>query len=381
MHSLYEKIKDEIILLRRQIHMFPELSFNEFKTADTICSVLDKYKINYERNIAGTGIVAKIGKGQDKVLIIRADMDALPVCEETLLPFSSENDGVMHACGHDIHIASALACAIMLKKNEENLSGCAKIVFQPGEETTGGAEPMINEGILDNPKVTCAIGGHVTSELDVGKIMIKDGALMASPDDFSIVFVGKTTHGATPEYGLNPILPASKMVMECEEIAKDLKDGSVLSVCTIDANGSVNIIPERAKILGTFRSFSEDKRKEISNKLKDISNEIAKTYGVKAEYKYNFLYPPVINDVNTTKGIISAAKDVIGSENVITMPKPVMTGDDFSYFCKYVPSAYFWYGVKDGTDEPLHSSRFVASEDAIEICANVFYKFATDYLK
>lgn len=377
----YTLIKDEIIAVRRQIHQNPELSFDEIQTARTICDVLDKYGISYRKGIAKTGICAHIGKSDSKVLLIRADIDALPTEEKTGLPYSSKKNGVMHACGHDIHIASALAAAIILKKYEDVLNGSVKIVFQPAEETTGGAMPMIDEGILDNPAVTSALGGHVSPDFGVGKIKVKPGALMASPDDFMIKFIGKSSHGAEPKNGINPIIPAAEFASEINKEAQELcSGGNVLSICTLSSDGGINTIPDEALILGTFRSFDEDSRKTASELIYKFADEKAKKYGAKIEYKYNFLYPPVINDNKMTEDLISIAQNALGAENVLKFEKPLMTGDDFSYFCRYVPSVYFWYGADSGNGAPLHSSQFTADEGAIETCAKVFCEFTKWYL-
>ncbi len=377
----YKVIKNEIINLRRYIHAHPELSFNEYNTSASICSVLDRYNISYTKDIAKTGICCQIGQKTDKVLLIRADIDALPTQEQTGLEFSSVNDNVMHACGHDIHIASALSAAIVLKKHESLLNGCVKIVFQPGEETTGGAMPMIEEGIMDNPKVTCAIAGHVTPDFENGKIKLKSGPLMASPDDFMIKFIGKSAHGAEPQNGINPILPASEFVLGINDFLGDLlSGGNVLSVCTLLADGSVNTIPDIAMVLGTFRSFDEYSRKKASEMIATFADKCANKYDAKAKTKYNFLYPPVINEPTLTEQFTSLAQEVLGIENVFEFEKPLMTGDDFSYFGKYVPSVYFWFGGKV-KDDKLHSSKFVADENSIETCARLFYEFARWYLK
>lgn len=377
----YKLIKDEIIAVRRLIHQNPELGFEEENTAQTICSVLDKYDISYQKGIAKTGICACIGTTGDKVLLIRADIDALPTEEKTGLPYASKKSGVMHACGHDIHIASALAAAIVLKKHEKELKGSVKIVFQPAEETTGGAKPMIDEGILNNPKVTAAIGGHVSPEFKTGTVKVKPGALMASPDDFMIKFIGKSAHGAEPQNGINPIIPAAEFASEINNKAKTLcKDGNVLSICTLSSDGGVNTIPDEALILGTFRSFDEDSRNNASELLCSFAEEKARKFGAKIEYKYNFLYPPVINDNKMTEDLISIAQKALGAEKVLKFDKSLMTGDDFSYFGKYVPSVYFWYGADSGNSAPLHSSQFIADEDAIKTCAKVFCEFTNWYL-
>lgn len=379
----YEAIKTKIISVRRKIHQNPELGFEETETANAICEVLDEFNIEYVRDICKTGIVAQIGTKHNKVLLIRADMDALPIEEQTELEFKSNKKGIMHACGHDIHIAAALSCAIILKKHESELNGCVKIVFQPAEETTGGALPMIEAGILQNPGVTCAISGHVTPELPVGKVFSKPGPLMASPDDFSIEIIGKSTHGAQPQNGVSPIIPAAAIVSELNKFSKKLydKDESILSVCSVISDGGVNIIPDKALILGTYRSFDEEARKAANIAIDDISKKIALDNSCQVQYTYNYLYPPLINDNEVFLFFCECAKQVLGNSNLDIIEKPLMTGEDFSYFCSKIPSVFFWYGGNSGSDAPLHSSQLVLSEDAIETCASLFWAFAIAYLR
>ena len=309
-------------------------------------------------------------------------MDALPTEEKTALPFASVKKGVMHACGHDMHVAAALATAIILKKYENELKGCVKIVFQPGEETTGGAEPMIKEGVLENPPVTAAIGGHISPEFENKTFKVKTGGIMASPDDFYVKFIGKSTHGAQPDKGISPIIPAAEFVLDTKRISEKICKGTqnVLSICTVDSNGGVNTIPDEAIVLGTFRSFDEDSRKQACEHLKASSEEIATEYGAKVNYTYNFLYPPVINDEEITNKFISVAKKLYGENSVVILDKAFMTGDDFSYFSKNVPSVYFWYGAKGDIPSTLHSSEFNVNEDAIETCTNIFTEFTFNYL-
>lgn len=376
----YSEIKNQIISIRRRIHQNPELGFQEFETASLIADILEEHAIPYTKGVAKTGVVATIGNNAEKVLLIRADMDALPIQEKTNLPFASKNADIMHACGHDIHIASALAAAIILKKYEDSLNGTVRIVFQPAEETTGGALPMIEEGVLENPKVTCAIGGHVTSEWPVGTVKTKKGALMASPDDFRVKFIGKSAHGAMPENGISPILPAAEFALEVQKAAGVLREerGEVLSVCSVISDGGINIIPEESVVLGTFRSFDESSRKRTDKLLENKASEIARKYNCGIEYKFNYLYPPLINDAETTELLF----EVLSNMNNIradVFEKPLMTGEDFSYFCSGVPSVFFWYGAMDGNTFPLHSGEFSPSEDSIEICANVFCEFAFKY--
>ena len=379
----YSLIKDEIINVRRKLHQNPELSFEEYETAETISKVLDKYSVNHIKNIAKTGICATIGNPSSKNLLIRADIDALPTEEKTNLPFSSQKKGVMHACGHDMHASAALATAIILKKYEKELNGCVKIIFQPGEETTGGAEPMIESGILENPPITAAIGGHISPEFENKRFKVKSGGIMASPDDFCVKFIGKSSHGAEPHKGISPIIPAAEFVLQTKEISKTLckNTQNVLSICTIDSNGGVNTIPDEAKVLGTFRSFDEESRKQACELLEASAKEIAQKHGAKADYIYNFLYPPVINDENITKIFVDVANKLYGNNAVTILDKPFMTGDDFSYFSKKVPSVYFWYGAKGEVPSTLHSSEFNVDEDAIETCSNIFTEFTLNYLR
>ncbi len=376
----YSKIKNQIVSIRRKIHQNPELGFQEFETAKLIADILEEYSITYTKGVAKTGVVATIGNSTEKVLLIRADMDALPIQEKTNLPFASKNADKMHACGHDIHIASVLTAAIILKKYEDCLNGTVKIVFQPAEETTGGALPMIEEGVLENPKVTCAIGGHVTSEWPVGTVKTKKGALMASPDDFMIKFIGKSTHGAMPQNGISPILPASEFVLEAKKISTELyeENREVLSVCSIISDGGINTIPEESIILGTFRSFDEVSRRKTDKLLETIATEIAHKHDCRLEYKFNYLYPPLVNNPETADllfEVLSSMKNI----NADVIENPLMTGEDFSYFCTAVPSVFFWYGAMNGNTFPLHSAEFSPSEDAIEICANIFCEFALKY--
>jgi len=378
----YSEIKKTIIETRRKIHQYPELAFEEVMTAQTICAVLDNYGISYEKNIAKTGIVATIGTGEEKVLLIRADMDALPIEEKSGLDFSSKKPNIMHACGHDIHISAVLACALILKKYEKQLGGTVKIIFQPAEESTGGASPMIDEGILENPKVTCAIGGHVSGEFEVGVIRTKPGALMSSPDDFSVKFIGKSTHGAEPQNGISPIIPACEFVGISKEIEKELRQNSpdVLSICSVISDGSVNIIPDEALVLGTFRTIDSANRKRAQKLIGEYAKKISDKHSCRLEYEYHELYAPLINDEATTELLCDVASTVIGAENVVIMEKHLMTGEDFSEFGKYVPSVFFWYGGMTEKPIPLHSSELVINEDSIETAANIFCEFAIKYL-
>lgn len=380
----YNEIKDEIIAIRRKIHQNPELSNDEFETAKTICECLDKYNISYKFPVAKTGICAFIGNAdKGKTVLIRADMDALPVKEESGVDFSSKNDGVMHACGHDVHVANALAAAIILKKHEAELKGCVKIIFQPAEETDGGAEPMINEGILNNPDVDVAIGIHVTPLYPTGDMYFKEGPLMAAPDDFTLTFVGKSSHGAEPENGINPMNPASEFVLGIhKELAKEIDfSKNVFSVCTFNCGTSFNQIADTATLSGTFRSYDDKDRKACDRICREYAEKLCEKYNTKIKFAYSYRYPPLINDATVCKDVKAFAEKIFGKDKIKEFEKPLMTGEDFSYIAREVPSVFIWAGCGD-ENHPcvLHSANFYADENVIEKAVRLFVGYTFDYL-
>ena len=380
----YEEIKDEIISIRRKIHSRPELSFREFETADTICSFLDKYKIRYKRNIAKTGICAYIGDiTKGKTVVFRADMDALEIEEKTGLDFASEIKGIMHACGHDIHVANALGICYVLKRMEDRFQGCVKVIFQPAEEEEGGALPMIEEGVLDDGADLC-LGMHISPLYETGTVYFKEGALMASPDDFHIEFTGKSAHGAEPENGINPIMAASEFICGIHrELSKEISfDENVFTVCTINGGNAYNIIPDCTVISGTFRSFSQKDRICCEKILDEYTKKVCSSYGAKHKLTYNYMYPPLINNPDECRKFKSFALSILGSEKVKTFEKPLMTGEDFSYFAQKVPSVFIWAGCKkEGSDCRLHSSEFVVNEKVLDTGVKLFSEYIFEYMK
>lgn len=380
----YLEIKDEIIAIRRKIHQNPELSGLEFETAQTICDCLDKYSIKYKSGIAKTGICAIIGnKKSEKCVLIRADMDALPIEEDSGVDFSSENKGIMHACGHDIHIANALASAIILKKYEPILNGCVKIVFQPAEETTGGAEPMINEGIMNSPKPDICLGIHVTPQFPTGELYFKEGALMAAPDDFKLTFIGKSSHGAEPENGINPMNPASEFVLGIHQRMEEKIDFSknVFSVCTFNCGTSFNQIADTAVLSGTFRSYEDEDRKNADEIIDHYAKELCEKYNTKYSFTYSYRYPPLHNDPDLCKDTMNFCTNTFGKNSVKVFEKPLMTGEDFSYFARLAPSVFIWAGCGDiAKPSVLHSKNFYADENVIEYAVRFFCEYTKEFL-
>ncbi len=380
----YLEIKNEIIAIRRKIHQNPELSFEEVETSKTVCEFLDKYGIKYTSGIAGTGVAATIGRTNSKrAIALRADMDALPFEEKAEIDFASVKKGVMHACGHDLHTAAALASCYILKKHESELNGCVKVIFQPGEETTGGAQPMIEAGVLKNPDVQMCLGVHVTPEFKTGELYFKEGALMASPDDFEIEIKGKSAHGAEPQNGINPIEAAAEFVAGIKErLSQHISfEHNVYTICKICSGTTNNIIPDSATIEGTFRSFTQSDRQCAERIMTEFAKELDGKFGTQSRVKYNYLYPPLINDTDATKAVKNYAAAQFGKDKIKEFDKPLMTGEDFAYFALEVPAVFVWAGcATSGKKCALHSSEFLADEDVMEIAARLCSGYAIEYL-
>ncbi len=375
--------KQELLSIRRYLHQNPELSGEEYKTAKFIRQKLDEYGIKYDI-VDDTATVAAIkGKSDGKTVLIRADIDALPIYEENDLEYKSKNEGIMHACGHDIHTACALYSAKILNELKDTFSGNVKVVFQPKEETDGGAKALIDWGVMENPKVDACFAIHVEPLEECGKIQIKDGAIMASPDDFEIVIVGKGGHGATPEECINPITVGAEIVEKINNNPEyKKKDSSIVSVCAFSGGVCCNVIPDKVKILGTARSLSEEIRNKLKNELNKIVDSVCKKYGADYKYTFNFSYPPTINSPEINEVVINAAKKIDKIKGITQLEHSSMCGDDFAYFTRCAPSSYFRLGVGiDGENHPIHSPKFIANEDALEIGVEILAKSALDYLE
>ncbi len=382
--ALANSWEETAIEIRRMLHRIPELQFEEFKTAGYICSWLDTLSIPYKKGYAGsTGIVCEIdGAEGGKCIALRADIDALPITEQTALPFKSEHEGVMHACGHDAHITMALYSAFILNELKDSFKGKVKIFFQPAEEGDGGAEIMIAEGALENPDVDVCISGHVMSDYDTGKIIYKKGSLMSSPDNFEVVIKGKGGHGAYPENCINPISVASDIALKLTSLT-DTNVPRVVSVCTIEGGTCPNVIPEEVKITGTARTFTKSSREEVIRLIEARVKTVCEEYKATYDYKYIPLYPALINDDDITEQFAQSAKKIVGEENVLPTHKVSMAGDDFSYFAEAVPSTYVHIGCRDEAAKsvyPIHNPRFTIDEKCLKIGAMCYCQFITDFL-
>lgn len=365
----------KILEIRRHIHQNPELSFEEVKTSAYIASVLDTLKIPYTKGIVKTGIIALIkGKNPDKkVIMLRADMDALPITEQNKTEYVSNNPGVMHACGHDVHSASMLGAAAILNELKNEFEGTVKLIFQPGEEVLpGGASLMINEGVLENPKVGCAFAQHVHPSMETGKVGFRSGMYMASTDEIYLTITGKGGHAAMPAEYNNPLLIAAEILLELKKIFPN--DGhstipTVLAFGKIEGKGATNVIPDKVEIEGTFRTMDEKWRKAAHNEIRKIVNEVAQKYKAIAALRIEIGYPFLVNDLDLTERSRAAAIEYLGKENVEELPMR-MTAEDFAFFSQQLPVCFYRLGTGNkakGISSGVHTSTFDIDESALYI--------------
>ena len=362
---------DEIVSIRRYMHMHPELSFQEFETSNYIKSILKSWDINFLDGYANTGILVNLeGKEpSSRVIALRADFDALPILEENDVEYKSKNEGIMHACGHDAHTASMLGALKILHTTKDHWRGTIKFIFQPAEERLpGGAKQMIEEGVLENPNVQHVIAQHVLPELEVGKVGFRCGTYMASTDELYVTISGKGGHAAIPSSYNNPIIASSELVLDLNQFFNDKAD-AIFAIGYIDGTGSTNIIPNEVNLMGTFRALDESFRLESHNHMNRLVDQVAKKYNIKIDLNIKKGYPALNNDIQFTLNQMNKAKEFLGEKNVIDLPIR-MTAEDFSYFANAVPSCFYRLGTgnKDkGLIHGLHTSKFNIDEDSLKI--------------
>ncbi|GGN01158.1 N-acyl-L-amino acid amidohydrolase [Dyadobacter beijingensis] len=396
-------LEKKLVEWRRDFHQNPELGNREFKTAEKVASHLKQLGIEVQTGVAHTGVVGILKGGKPgPVVALRADMDGLPVTERVDVPFKSkvtteyngQNTGVMHACGHDTHVAILMGVAEVLAPMKNDLPGTIKFIFQPAEEGApqgeeGGAELMVKEGVLENPKVEAVFGLHIDSQIEVGKIAYRPGATMAAVDFFSIDVKGKQTHGAYPWSGVDPIVTSSQIVNALQTIvSRNLNLTQAPAVVTIGAiHGGVrqNIIPESVKMIGTIRTFDEGMHTYVHKRIKDISSHIAESAGATATVDIDIMYPVTYNDEALTAKMIGTLENVAGKENVNVIP--AKTGaEDFSYYQQKVPGFFFFLGgMPKGKSvaeaAPHHTPDFYVDEGSLVLGVRSIARLATDYLE
>lgn len=396
------KAEARVIETRRDIHQHPELGNREVRTAKLVADRLRSLGIEVKENVAHTGVVGLLRGGKPgKVVALRADMDALPVTEQVDLPFASnvrttyngQDVGVMHACGHDAHVAILLGVAEVLAGMRDEIPGTVKFLFQPAEEGApqgeeGGAELMVKEGALEHPEVDAIFGLHVTSRFAVGEIAYKPGGMMAAVDSFKIVVRGKQTHGAYPWLGVDPIVVASQIVLGLQTIPSRQVDSSLApSIVTVGAiHGGVrnNIIPDEVEMIGTIRSLDAKMREDIHARIKRTAESIASSAGATATVTITTGYPITYNDPALTEQALPTLRHVAGAEQV-KLVNPVLGAEDFSFFQQNVPGLFFWLGTRpqNQTVEEApsnHSPLFYVDESGLGLGVRALAHVAMDYL-
>lgn len=380
--------KDELIDIRRDFHMHPELGFELPRTLGKIKEFLDNEGIEYkEFGISGLcGIIKGEKDDNGKVIGIRADMDALPIEDRKTCPYSSKEKGKMHACGHDAHSTILLGVARILNKNKDKFGGTVKLLFEPAEETTGGAPHMIKDGVLENPRVQKIIGLHVEEKLEVGKIMIKNGMVNAASNPYKIKVKGHGGHGARPNTTVDPIVIGANIVSTLQTIiSRELSplNPGVITVGSFHSGTAQNIIPEEAQIEGIIRTTTPEDRKYVTERVAQIAEGIAKASRGEVEVLIEESYPCLINEDSAVSLIRNSAKDIIGEENVLEQPNPSMGVESFAYFAMERDSAFYFLGtgsVAKDSFRPAHSSLFDIDEEALPIGVAIQCKAAFDYL-
>ena len=375
--------KQAIVEMRRELHRIPETAFCEEKTSAFVSRHLKKLGLKVETGIAKTGVVGLLELGTEgKTLMIRADMDALQVQEKTGLPFASTHEGVMHACGHDAHMAMALGAASLLSTRKGQWKGNIKFVFQPAEEGPGGAKPMIEAGVLENPKVDFVTGCHLHDSVE-GTIGVKPGCLLAANDRFDLKIIGKGGHGAMPHLCVDPIDVGVQVINALQRMAsRQINPLSpvVLTVGRFHAGTAFNIIPSEAEMAGTTRTFDRGIWDSWQERLERVIKGVCEAMGAEYEFKFVRGYPPTVNDEALVEIVRHCAAQVVGEVNVFE-PEPIMAGDDISYFLEKVPGFFFFLGVGRENSVPLHNSRFDFNEEVLPKGVEMYLRLAYELLK
>lgn len=377
-----DKIKETIIAHRRHIHKNPELSFQEHETAKYIEQTLQGIGIT-TRRANGTGVIADIGSG-DKCVALRADIDALPILEETGLDCASQNKGIMHACGHDMHVAMLLGAAEIIKNQEKHLSGTVRLIFQPAEEKLpGGAPGLIEEGALNDPTPAAIFGQHIDPSLPTGLIATVPGPIMASTDEFYWTINSKSVHAATPHLGSDGILTASTIVTQAHSMLNKIKDPldpAVISITSIQGGNAPNILPETVKMMGTMRTYNEKLRNIIKQRMLKLTNNIGESFNTNAVLRIEAGYPALINDEKTADFIKKSAQELFGEDGFQKFT-PKMWAEDFAYYAQKIPATFYFIGVNPGIDmPPLHNPKLSPDESALSKGAAFMAYSAIQYI-
>ncbi len=378
-----QNLKQEMISTRRDLHRIPETGFNEVKTSAYVAERLKGLGLEVQTGIATHGVVGLLKTGKPgPTLMIRADMDALPIAEETGLAFASTHPGCMHACGHDSHMAMALGAAAALCRLQDRIKGNIKFVFQPAEEGPGGAQPMIAAGVMENPAVDYCIGCHLWTERPEGYIGIRPGPFMAAMDRFDLKINGRGGHGAQPHLCVDALEVGTQVVAALQRIVSRQMnpiEPAVVTVGSFHAGTAFNITPAEAVMSGTTRTFNEEIWNEWESRVERVVKGVCESMGAGYELKYTRGYPPTINDAKMAEVVRRCAIQVVGEERVV-VPDLTMGGEDMSFFLKRAPGCYYCIGVGREGAAPLHNPKFDFNEDLMRLGAETHCRVALDLL-
>ncbi|CAM3408170.1 M20 metallopeptidase family protein [Pseudostreptobacillus hongkongensis] len=381
-----EKIYDEVVNYRRYLHENPELSEKEYNTSKYIENYLNDLGVSYKK-VADTGIYAYIKNGEGKNLAFRADMDALPIIEESGVDFSSKNTGVMHACGHDVHTSVQMGLVKLLVNNKDKWKGNVKFFFQPAEETVGGAKRMLEDGVNDDFKADALFGFHVAPEIECGKIGIKYGKLHASSATFTLTIKGKSSHAALAYLGIDAIVIGAKVVEYLQTIISrrvDARECALITVGTFNAGSAVNIVADKAILSGTIRTLDKNLRSYIINEIKEKLPLFVESLGASIDVDIKESYIPVINNDDKTKFLENNILDLFGKEGLEVITHSRMDAEDVGYFLEEIPGSYYRLGIKNeeiNAIYDLHHPKFKVDERAIKYGLMMQFKNALEFLK
>ena len=378
-----EAIKDILIQWRRDFHQYPELGFEEHRTSSIIAETLISFGMSPKTGVGKTGVTADLNFGEGPTIALRADMDALPMQETSGLSFSSKHDGVMHACGHDGHMAMLLGTAKILSQMDKELTGTIRFIFQPAEEGEGGARYMIEDGCLEG--VDEIYGIHVWNYQPVGEVGAKEGPILAAADLFDIIIKGVGGHGATPQGTVDAVIVAAHLIQALQTIVSrntNPLESTVITIGEINGGHNFNIIADKVRLAGTTRAYTKENRSMIQRRMQEIIDGIAKSFGAEITFNYTDGYPPTINHAGPVKKVLQAAGKVVGPG--AGEPYLSMGGEDFSYYLQKVPGCFFFVGsAPDGQKQfstPHHCSHFNMDESALSVGTSVYLHLVEDIL-
>jgi len=381
-----EAMYDQLVAWRRDFHMHPELGFEEQRTAGIVAAELESLGYQVQTEIATTGVVGLLETGRPgPVVLLRFDMDALPLQEENDVPYRSQLDGKMHACGHDAHVAIGLGVASLLVRHQDQLGGAVKLMFQPGEEGMNGAEVMVKEGVLENPRPDVALAAHVWNDEPLGQVSVAAGPVMAAAESWECHIKGKGGHGAAPHQAVDPMVTAAQVILAWQTVVSrnvDPKETAVFSVGSIHAGDAFNIIPEKVTLGGTIRTFDANVRQMVLARVKEIVTGVSNAMGCTAELSLNPLCPAVVNDPKVTAIVRRVAAELVGEENLLETR--TMGSEDMAFVNAEIPGCYLFVGSANeeaGLNFPHHNPRFDIDERVLPLSVGLLLSSAAEYLQ